>query len=163
MLAGNLDGLVSFSFQFTPAFTFDKAIGLSMIVFGVLLKFLADPLRTFLVQKLNLGNISIDVFANMKYVIDQFKTNTDYLSPGGGSRGDAQVLHTIFDCRIDNLHNAFIRSSTDWKPQLDAVHDILNVINHQAEASEVQTIVDRLVRLEAEGATATEEDFKFMP
>jgi hypothetical protein len=27
-------------------------------------------------------NITIDVFANMKYVIDQVNTNVDYLAPG---------------------------------------------------------------------------------
>jgi hypothetical protein len=161
MSAGNLDGLVTFSFAFTPAFSFEKAFGLSRIVYGVILKFLADPLRTFLVQKLNLPNITIDVFANMKYVMDQVNTNVDYLAPGGGTRGDAQVCQTVFDTRNDNAHNIFIRSSSNWHQQLDSVHDILSVINHQEEASEVQTIVDRLVRLEAEGGTVTQEDFNF--
>jgi hypothetical protein len=47
MSAGNLDGLVTFSFTFTPAFSFEKAFGLFLIVYGVILKFLAEPLRTF--------------------------------------------------------------------------------------------------------------------
>jgi hypothetical protein len=40
MVAGILDGLVEFSFQFTSGFTYEKAFGLSQIVYGVLLAFL---------------------------------------------------------------------------------------------------------------------------
>ncbi|EFX62714.1 hypothetical protein DAPPUDRAFT_119938 [Daphnia pulex] len=161
MSAGNLDGLVTFSFTFTSAFSFEKAFGLSLIVYGVILKFLSEPLRTFLVQKLNLANITIDVFANLKYVMDQVNTNQDYLAPGGGTRGDAQLLAIVFDTRNDNAHNGFLRATTDWHLQLDSVHDILDVINHQAEAGEVKKIIDRLVELEAEGGTVTQEDFNF--
>ncbi|EFX66462.1 hypothetical protein DAPPUDRAFT_116382 [Daphnia pulex] len=161
MSAGNLDGLVTFSFTFTSAFSFEKAFGLSQIVYGVILEYLADALMTLLLSKLNLAIISIDVFANLKYVMDQVKTNADYLSPGGGTRGDAQVLQTVFDTRNDNAHNAFLRATTDWHLQLDSVHDILDVINHQEEAVEVKKIIDRLVELEAEGGTVTQEDFNF--
>jgi hypothetical protein len=161
MSAGNLDGLVTFSFAFTPVFSFEKAFGLSQIVYGVILEYLADALMTLLLSKLNLANISIDVFANLKYIMDQVNTNQDYLAPGGGTRGDAQVLQIVFDTRNDNAHDAFVRSTTDWKLQLDSVHDILDVINHQAEAVEVKKIIDRLVELEAEGATVTQEDFTF--
>jgi hypothetical protein len=161
MSAGNLDGLVTFSFAFTPGFSFEKAFGLSQIVYGVILEYLADALMTLLLSKLNLANITFDVFANMKYIMDQVNTNQDYLAPGGGTRGDAQLLAIVFDTRNDNAHDAFVRSTTDWHLQLDSVHDILNVINHQAEAVEVKNIIDRLVELEAEGATVTQEDFTF--
>ncbi len=87
MSAGNLDGLVTFSFSFTPAFNFEKAFGLSQIVYRVILEYLADALMTL--SKLNLANITIDVFANLKYIMDQVNTNQDYLAPGGGTRGDA--------------------------------------------------------------------------
>jgi hypothetical protein len=107
-------------------------------------------------------NITIDVFANMKYVIDQVNTNVDYLAPGGGTRGNAQLVQVVFDTRNDNAHNGFIRSTTDWKLQLDSVHDILDVINHQAEAVDVKKIIDRLVTLEPEGGTVTQEDFKIL-
>jgi hypothetical protein len=43
--------------------------------------------------------------------------------------------------------------------QLDSVHDILDVINHQAEAVDVKKII---VTLEAEGGTVTQEDFKIL-
>jgi hypothetical protein len=161
MSAGNLDGLVTFSFSFTPGFSFEKAFGLSQIVYGVILEYLADALMTLLLSKLNLANISIDVFVNLKYIMDQVNTNQDYLAPGGGTRGDAQLLAIVFDTRNDNAHDAFVRSTTDWHLQLDSVHDILDVINHQAEAVEVKKIIDRLVELEAEGATVTQEDFTF--
>ncbi|EFX78088.1 hypothetical protein DAPPUDRAFT_105323 [Daphnia pulex] len=161
MSAGNLDGLVTYSFSFTPAFSFEKAFGLSQIVYGVILEYLADALMTLLLSKLNLANITIDVFANLKYIMDQVNTNQDYLAPGGGTRGDAQLLAIVFDTRNDNAHDAFVRSTTDWKLQLDSVHDILDVINHQADAVEVKKIIDRLVELEAEGATVTQEDFTF--
>ncbi|EFX78124.1 hypothetical protein DAPPUDRAFT_105366 [Daphnia pulex] len=161
MMAGRFDGLVRFSFTFTAAFSFEKAIGLSMIVYGVILNFLAEPIQAFLQLKLNIPNITMDVYANTNYILDQIKKNNVYISPGGASRNDAQVLQTVFDCRNDNAHEAFTRSSADWKLQLDAVHDILDLIHHPNEASEVQAIVDRLVQLEAEGATVTQEDFKF--
>jgi len=161
MMSGQFDDNVHFSFTFTAGFSFAKAIGLSTIMYGVILKFLAEPISTFLQLKLNLRNITMDLYANSNYILDQVKKNKDYISPGGVSRNDAQVFQTIFDFRNDNAHEAFTRSSRDWKLQLDAVHDILDLIYHPNEASEVQTIVDRLVRLEAEGATVTNEDFKF--
>jgi hypothetical protein len=158
MMAGRFDGLVKFSFTFTAAFTFEKAIGLSMIVFGVILKFLAEPIQAYLQLKLNIPNITMDLYANTNYILHQIKNNKLYISPGGASRNDAQVLQTVFECRNDNAHEAFTRSSADWKLQLDAVHDILDLIHHPNEASEVQAIVDRLVQLEAEGATVINED-----
>jgi hypothetical protein len=110
MSAGNLDGLLTFSFSFTPAFNFEKAFGLSQIVYGVTLEYLADALMTLFLSKLNLANITIDVFANLKYIMDQVNTNQDYLAPGGGTRGDAQLLAIVFDTRNDNSHDAFLRS-----------------------------------------------------
>jgi hypothetical protein len=41
--SGNFDGLVKFSFVFTPGFSRDKAFGLSMILYGVFLRFFAEP------------------------------------------------------------------------------------------------------------------------
>jgi hypothetical protein len=37
----------------------------------------------------------------------------------------------------------------------------LQLINNPAEALEVQAIVDRLVILEAQGATVTQDEYKF--
>jgi hypothetical protein len=48
MKASNFDGLVKFTFTFTTAFSFEKAFGLSQIVYGVILEFLAKPMRNFL-------------------------------------------------------------------------------------------------------------------
>jgi hypothetical protein len=45
MMAGNFDGLVKFTFTFTTAFSLEKAFGLSQIVYGVILEFLAEPIR----------------------------------------------------------------------------------------------------------------------
>jgi hypothetical protein len=161
MKSGNFDGLVKFSFVFAPGFSHAKAFGLSMIVYGVFLRFFAEPVSTFLGSKVNLRNITVDLYANLNYLLYQINSNQDYISPGGASRNDAQVFQTGFDCRNDNAHGAYTRASTDYKLQLDAVVAILQLINSPAEAIEVQAIVDRLVKMEAQGATVTQEDFKF--
>ncbi|EFX78117.1 hypothetical protein DAPPUDRAFT_105352 [Daphnia pulex] len=153
MKSGNFDGLVKFSFVFAPGFSHAKAFGLSMIVYGVFLRFFAEPLSAFLGSKVNLRNITVDLYANLNYILDQINNNQDFISPGGASRNDAQVFQTGFECRNDNAHGAYTRASTDYKLQLDAVVAILQLINSPAEALEVQAIVDRLVILEAQGAT----------
>jgi hypothetical protein len=161
MNSGIFDGLVTFSFVFAPGFSHAKAFGLSMIVYGVFLRFFAEPLSTFLGSKVNLRNITVDLYANLNCILDQINNNQDYISPGATSRSDAQVFQTGFDCRNENTHGAYTRPSTDWKLQLDAVVAILQLINNPAEALEVQAIVDRLVILEAQGATVTQDEFKF--
>ncbi len=162
MVSGCLDGIILFSFQFTPGFTREKAFGLSQIVYGVLLEFLAKEIWTFLRSKLGINNITIDLYANLKYITDQLKVNADYIGPGGGSRGDAQLLKTAYDKRMDNAHGGFTRGSTNWRTQLDSVVQILDLINKHDVALNFQRMIDRLVRLETEEATVTNEEFKFM-
>jgi hypothetical protein len=161
MKSGNFDGLVTFSFVFAPGFSHAKAFGLSMIVYGVFLRFFAEPVSTFLGSKVNLRKITVDLYANLNYLLYQINNNQVFISPGGASRNDAQLFQTGFDCRNDNAHGAYTRASTDYKLQLDAVVAILQLINSPAEALEVKAIVDRLVTLEAQGATVTQDEFKF--
>ncbi|EFX78172.1 hypothetical protein DAPPUDRAFT_105439 [Daphnia pulex] len=162
MMAGVLDGLVEFSFQFTPAFTYEKAFGLSQIVYGVLLAFLAKEIWTFLKAKLGINNITLDLYANLKFIKNQLKVNADFFAPGGASRGDENLVETVYDTRMDNAHGGYTRATADWRVQLESVVQILDLINKHDVALEVQVIMDRLVALETAGATVTQVDFKFM-
>ncbi|EFX78265.1 hypothetical protein DAPPUDRAFT_320675 [Daphnia pulex] len=162
MMAGVLDGLVEFSFQFTPAFTYEKAFGLSQIVYGVLLAFLAKEIWTFLKVKLGISNITLDLYANLKYLKKQLKINPDFFAPGGASRGDENLVETVYDTRMDNAHGGYTRATADWRVQLESVVQILVLMNKHDVALEVQVIMDRLVALETAGATVTQVDFKFM-
>lgn len=162
MMAGILDGFVDFSFQFTPGFTYEKAFGLSQIVFGVLLAFLAKEIWTFLKVKLGINNITLDLYANLKYIKKQLKTNADFLAPGGASRGDKNLVEMVYDTRMDNAHGRYTRATNNYRPQLQSVVQILDVINKHEVALNVQVIIDRLVTLEANGATVTQADFQFM-
>ncbi len=63
---------------------------------------------------------------------------------------------------MDDAHGGFTSGSTDWRPQLESVVEILDLINQHNDALEVQEIIDRLARLEAESAVVTNDDFKFM-
>lgn len=104
MVSGCLDNIVRFSFAFTAGYTLDKAFALSQIVYGVLLEFLAKEIWTFLKAKLGITNITLDLYANLKYINDQMILNPDFFGPGGGSRGDARTVQTAYDTRMDNAH-----------------------------------------------------------
>jgi hypothetical protein len=162
MVAGLLDGVVEFSFNFTPTFTFGKAFGLSQIVYGVLLAFLAKEIWTFLKAKLGINNVTLDPYANLKFIKKQLKVNADFIAPGGASRGDKKLVEIVYDTRMDNAHGGYIRATANYRPQLDSVIQILDLMNKHDVALKVQVIVDRLVALEAAGATVTQADFKFM-
>ncbi len=162
MMTGFLDGIVQFSFSFGPHFSHEKAFGLSQIVYGVLLRYLAKAIWQFLRLKLGITSLTIDLYANLKFIKDKVKTNPDFLAPGGSSRSDANLLNIVYDTRMDNAHGGFIRGSSDYRPQLESVVEILDLINKHDDALEVQEIIDRLVRLETDGALVTNDNFKFM-
>jgi hypothetical protein len=162
MMAGILDGLVEFSFQFTPGFTYEKAFGLSQIVYGVLLAFLAKEIWTFLKVKLGINNITLDLYANLKYIKNQLKVNPDFLAPGGASRADRNLVQIVYDTRMDNAHGRYIRATARYRPQLQSTVEILDVINKHDVSLQVQAVSDRLVTLEANGATVTQAEFTFL-
>jgi hypothetical protein len=162
MMAGVLDGLVEFSFDFNAGFTYEKAFGISQIVYGVLLAFLAKEIWTFLKAKLGINNITLDLYANLKYSKEQLKINPDFFAPGGASRGDENLVETVYNTRMDNAHGGYIRATASYRPQLDGVIQILNLMNKHDVAQNVQNIMDRLVALETGGATVTQAHFKFM-
>jgi hypothetical protein len=162
MVSGCLDNIVRFSFAFTAGYTLEKAFALSQIVYGVLLEFLAKEIWTFLKAKLGITNITLDLYANLKYINDQMILNPDFFGPGGGSRGDACTVQTAYDTRMDNAHGGYTRSSTAWQPQMESAVQILKLINKHEVALKVQIIIDRLVRLATEQATVTNDEFKFM-
>jgi hypothetical protein len=162
MMAGILDGLVEFSFQFTPGFTYEKAFGLSQIVYGVLLAFLAKEIWTFLKVKLGINNITLDLYANLKYIKNQLKVNPDFLAPGGASRADRNLVQIVYDTRMDNAHGRYIRATARYRPQLQSTVEILDVINKHDVSLQVQAVIDRLVTLEANGATGTQAEFTFL-
>jgi hypothetical protein len=162
MMAGILDGLVEFSFQFTPGFTYEKAFGLSQIVYGVLLAFLAKEIRTFLKAKLGINNVTLDPYANLKFIKKQLKVNADFFAPGGASRGDKNLVKIVYNTRMDNAHGGYIRATANYRPQLDSIIQILNLLNKHDVGLNVKNIMDRLVALEKAGATVTQAHFKFM-
>jgi hypothetical protein len=162
MMAGVLDGLVEFSFDFNAGFTYEKAFGISQIVYGVLLAFLAKEIWTFLKAKLGINNITLDLYANLKYSKEQLKINPDFFAPGGASRGDENLVETVYNTRMDNAHGGYIRATASYRPQLDSIIQILNLMNKHDVAQNVQNIMDRLVALETGGATVTQAHFKFM-
>jgi hypothetical protein len=162
MMAGVLDGLVEFSFQFTPGFTYEKAFGISQIVYGVLLAFLAKEIWTFLKAKLGINNITLDLYANMKYIKNQLKVNPDFLAPGGASRADKNLVQIVYNTRMDNAHGRYIRATASYRPQLQSTVEILDLINKHDVSLNVQAIIDRLITLEANGATVTQAEFTFL-
>jgi hypothetical protein len=95
MVSGCLDNIVRFSFAFTAGYTREKSFGLSQIVYGVLLEFLAKEIWTFLKAKLGVTNITLDLYANLRYINDQMILNPHFFGPGGGSRGDARTVRGI--------------------------------------------------------------------
>jgi hypothetical protein len=162
MMAGILDGLVEFSFPFTPGFTYEKAFGLSQIVYGVLLAFLAKEIWTFLKMKLGINNITLDLYANLKYIKNQLNVNPDFLAPGGASRADKNLVQIVYNTRMDNAHGRYIRATASYRPQLQSTVEILDLINKHDVSLNVQAIIDRLVTLEANGATVTQAEFTFL-
>jgi hypothetical protein len=50
--------------------------------------------------------MTVNLYANINYILDQINRNQDSISPGGASRSDDQVFQTGFDCRNDNAHGA---------------------------------------------------------
>jgi hypothetical protein len=162
MVAGLLDEVVEFSFNFTPTFTFGKAFGLSQIVYGVLLAFLAKEIRTFLKAKLGINNVTLDPYANLKFIKKQLKVNADFFAPGGASRGDKNLVKIVYNTRMDNAHGGYIRATANYRPQLDSIIQILNLLNKHDVGLNVKNIMDRLVALEKAGATVTQAHFKFM-
>jgi hypothetical protein len=61
-----------------------------------------------------------------------------------------------------NAHGGYTRATASYRPQLQSTVEILDLINKHDIALNVQVIIDRLVTLEANGATVTQAEFTFL-
>jgi hypothetical protein len=63
---------------------------------------------------------------------------------------------------MDNAHGRYIRATASYRPQLQSTVEILDLINKHDVSLNVQAIIDRLITLEANGATVTQAEFTFL-
>ena len=162
MQAGNFSGIVDFSFRFSSTFSHAQAFGVSQIVYGILLRYLANVVRKFLIGKLGLQNVTLDLDANLKYIKNALLTNPDFIKVGGYLRGDAGLFNTVYRTRLCYAHGWFVMACNDWQLQLQSIIDILKLLKAPTEANEVQRILDKLVRFKNGGVLLTSQEFDIM-
>ena len=69
--AGNFSDIVQFAFSFSWNYSHSQGVGVSLIMYGILLRYLAKVVRAFLIGKLGILDITLDLHANLKFIIDQ--------------------------------------------------------------------------------------------
>jgi hypothetical protein len=162
MNAGNFTGIVQFAFTFSSSFSHPQGFGISLIMYGILLRYLAKIVRTFLIGKLGFPNLTLDLHANLQFIKDKLLTNPNYIDVGGWQRGDASLFQRLFDTRLCYAHGWFVIAWHDWQDQLQDIIDALHLFKAHTEAAEVQDIFDKLVRYKNEGILVTDAEFNVM-
>lgn len=130
----------------------DDAFGMSEILYGCLLKFIAPSLRNFLNSKPHqFPSTSLDVFENLKQIIASQRQNIDYLANGGYSRNDSNTLNMSFSARNHLCHGNFFNIFRDWELYLVSWLQLLDVIREDKAKSKVKYIYDTLIKCKKEG------------
>jgi hypothetical protein len=162
MNAGNFTGIVQFTFTFSSSFSHPQGFGISIIMYGILLRYLAKIVRTFLIGKLGFPNITLDLHANLQFIKDKLLTNPNYIDVGGWQRGDASLFQRLFDTRLCYAHGWFVIAWHDWQDQLQDIIDAQHLLKAHTEAAVVQDIFDKLVRYKNDGLLVTDAEFNVM-
>jgi hypothetical protein len=162
MNVGNLSGIVQFAFSFSSSFSLAQGFGISLIIYAILLRYLAKIVRTFLIGKLGFQNITLDLDANLKFIKDELLKNPDFIDIGGSQRGDAGLFQRLYHTRLCYAHGWFSIAWNSWEAQLQGIIDALHLLKATTEAAEVQLIFDKLVRYKNEGLVVTDAEFNVM-
>ena len=162
MNAGNFTGIVHFAFTFSSSFSHEQGFGISLIVYGILLRYLAKIVRTFLIGKLGFQNITLDLDANLKFIKDELLKNPDFIDIGGSQRGDAGLFQRLYRTRLCYAHGWFSIAWNSWEAQLQGIIDALHLLKATTEVAEVKLIFDKLVRFKNDGLLVTDAEFNVM-
>jgi hypothetical protein len=160
--AGNLSGIVQFAFSFSWTFSNSQGVGISLIMYAILLRYLAKVVRAFLIGKLGIQDITLDLHANLKFIIDQLLKNKDFIDGGGFQRDDVGLFQKLFATRLCYAHGWFQIAWNDWEVQLQGIVDALQLLKATTEAAQVKLIFDKLVRCKNEGLVVTSQEFNIM-
>lgn len=160
--AGNFSDIVQFAFSFSWSYSHSQGVGISLIMYGILLRYLAKVVRAFLIGKLGILDLTLDLHANLKFIIDQILKKPDYIDGGGWQRDDAGLFQKLFDTRLSYAHGWFQIAWNDWEVQLQSIVDALQLLKATTEAAQVKLIFDKLVRCKNEGLVVTSQEFNIM-
>jgi hypothetical protein len=162
MNAGNFTGIVEFSFTFDWTYSHDQGFGISLIMYGILLRYLAKVVRAFLIRKLVFRNLTLDLDANLNFIKNKLLRNPNFIDVGGWHRGDPGLFQRLHHTRLTYAHGWFSIAWNSWEAQLQDVIDALHLLKAHTEAAVVQDIFDKLVRYKNEGVLVTSEEFNVM-
>ena len=160
--AGNFSDIVQFAFSFSWNYSHSQGVGISLIMYGILLRYLAKVVRAFLIGKLGIQDITLDLHANLKFIIDQLLKNKDFIDGGGFQRDDVGLFQKLFATRLCYAHGWFQIAWNDWEVQLQSIVDALYLLKATTEAAEVKLIFDKLVRCKNEGLVVTSQEFNIL-
>ncbi len=143
--AGNLSGIVQFAFSFSWTCSNSQGVGISLIMYAILLRYLGKVVRAFLIGKLGIQNLTLDLHANLKFINDQLLLNPNYIERGWSQRGHASLFQRVFDTRQCYAHGLFLIAWNNWEVQLKS-----------------ELIFEKLVRCKNEGLVVTRKEFNIM-
>lgn len=122
-----------------------SAFGLSLILYSCLARHVGPSLRNFLVEQKQITSTDLDVYQNLKHIIDKQRSDSKYLAKDASQRTDSVMLKVAMDGRNYTCHGKFSKVSMLWKMYLQSWVDLMNVINAKVAAEEIQEILDTIV------------------
>jgi hypothetical protein len=162
MNAGNFTGIVEFSFTFGWTYSHAQGFGISLIMYGILLRYLAKVVRASLIRKLGIHNLTLDLDSNLNFIKNKLRKNPNYIERGGWQRGDASLFQRLYHTRLCYAHGWFLNAWNHWEIQLQDIIDALHLFKAHTQATAVQEIFDKLVRYKNEGLVVTDVEFNIM-
>lgn len=158
---GNFQSALSFQFWFTGVYNDHTAHCLSVIVYAVMVIYLAVSLFEFRQSRhpLAIQPPPMDSYENLKFFQQEQWKNVDYLGPGGARRRDRQLIQACIDARMDNRHSRHQETFTDWVTQLDDIVRLLDIMGFNLRARAVENVRNTLITARRHGSRVTSGQF----
>ena len=138
---------LTFHFWFTDVYNDHVAHCLCMIVYAVIIIYLAVSLYEFRLTRypLAIEPPPIDAYSNLKFFKQEQKKNVNYFGPGGDRRRDRELLKECLNARKQNRHSGHKETFSGWVSQLDDIIRLLDVMKFGFRARAVESIRDTLI------------------
>jgi hypothetical protein len=145
--SGDFQSAFIFNFRFTVAYDEHVAHCLCLILYAVIIIYLAVSLYEFRLTRypLAIEPPPIDAYSNLKFFKQEQKKNVNYFGPGGGRRRDRELLKECLNARKQNRHSGHKETFSGWVNQLDDIIRLLDVMKFGFRARAVETIRDTLI------------------
>jgi hypothetical protein len=159
--SGDFQSALSFNFRFTVLHDEHVSYCLCMIVYAVIIIYLAVSLYEFRLSRypLAIEPPPMDAYDNLKFFQQEQRKNVDYFGPGGARRRDRELLKECKDARKQNRHSGHKETFAGWLNQLEDIIRLLDVVGFSLRAQAVERIRQVLITARRSGTIVSSSQF----